>query len=190
MLYCTAVRSRAKAPRSPLRLACSARARTVGVLCYSSVRTRARARASRSSLRLACCARARTVGVLCCTAVRARAKAPPFSTALGLLSAWACCGRVALHCSQIQSKSQRPRSLLRLACCARGYAVGVLCCVLYRFVVGALRFVIFCMWVRCAVSQSGLPNQRSLLVPASYTTRTVCGGGGRGFVCCSWGRCP
>ena len=63
-------------PPSPLRLACCARTRAVGVLCYTAVITRARAPPP-SPLRLACCARGRVVGVLRCTAVRARDRPPP-----------------------------------------------------------------------------------------------------------------
>jgi hypothetical protein len=48
----------------------------------------------------------RGVGVLCYTAVSRNLSPPsPFSTALGLLCACACCGRVVLHCSQNQSQS-------------------------------------------------------------------------------------
>ena len=131
-------------PPSPLRLACCARARAVGMLCCTAVRARARApalhcawlvvrvlcytavrtraKASRSPLRLASCACGRAVDVLCCTAVRARARAPV------LHCAWLVV-RVLCY-TTVRTRARAPRSPLRLACCARGKAVGVLCCVL------------------------------------------------------------
>ena len=122
----------------------------------------------------------RGVGVLCYTAV-SRNLSPPFPLLhcawLVVRVLWACC--VAL---QSEPEPEPPRSPLRVACCARGRAVGVLCCTAVRArargpvlhcawlavrvgrlwaccvaccVVGALRFAVFCVWICCAVSQSG-----------------------------------
>jgi hypothetical protein len=64
--------------------------------------------------------RCRFVAWACCDALQSEPEPEPlpslFYTALGLLCAWACCGRVVLHCSQSQSKSPPLSTALCLLC--------------------------------------------------------------------------
>jgi hypothetical protein len=126
----------------------------------------------RSPLRLAGCARV----VLHYS--QNQSQSPPFSAARGLL--WACC--VALqsepepppfffHSAWLVVRAVRARAKGPVLHCAwlavragRLWACCVACCV-----VGALRFVVFCVWICCAVSQSGETplHPPPLLRPAS-----------------------
>ena len=177
-VLCYTAVSRNLSPPFPL-LHCAWLVMRVRVLwaCYTAVKTRARAPPP-SPLRLASCARGCAVGVLCCTAVRARARSPV------LHCAWLVV-RVLCY-TTVRTRARAPRSQLRVACCARGRVVGVLCCTAVRARAPPL-FFSTALGLLCAQSE---PEPKA---PFSTGLGLLCVRAGCGRVVlravsyCSWG---